>query len=114
MDKSGTEIIKVQFARKDCTPCPVRPQCTRASIPRRRITLRTREQYEVLHQARINEDSPAWRARYSDQPYADRRVADGRAPRPDEDLTLRCARCVGRGAVSRVNFRRGCRVTIGR
>ncbi|MGW2161737.1 IS1182 family transposase [Nonomuraea sp. NPDC001699] len=64
LDESGTEIIRVQFARKDCTPCPVRPQCTRASIPRRRITLRTREQYEVLQQARINKDSPEWRARY--------------------------------------------------
>ncbi|MEU7900936.1 transposase [Nonomuraea sp. NPDC049152] len=64
VDKGGREVIRVQFARKDCTPCPVRPQCTRASIPRRRITLRVREQYEVLQQARTNQDSPEWKARY--------------------------------------------------
>jgi transposase len=64
VEKTGREVIRVQFGRKDCTPCPVRPQCTRASIPRRRITLRTREQHAVLQQARIEQDTPEWKARY--------------------------------------------------
>lgn len=49
--KSGM-MWEVRFARKDCTPCPQRAQCTRAKQEPRLIGLQAREQYEALQAAR--------------------------------------------------------------
>ncbi|RGD59583.1 IS1182 family transposase [Kitasatospora xanthocidica] len=61
----GADVIRVQFSRRDCGPCPERPRCTRASIPRRRMTLRgDREEFEALQRARAQQNTDEWLGRY--------------------------------------------------
>jgi transposase len=40
---------EARFARKDCTPCPQRAQCTRAKKEPRIVGLQAQDQYEALH-----------------------------------------------------------------
>ena len=44
--------FEVRFGRKDCTPCPLRPHCTRAKRQPRIIWLQERERFEALQGAR--------------------------------------------------------------
>jgi hypothetical protein len=39
---------EARFARKDCTPCPLRSRCTRAKLEPRIIGLQARDQFEAL------------------------------------------------------------------
>ena len=50
---------EVRFARKDCTPCPHRAQCTRAKKEPRLVGLQAREQYEALQAARQRQTTEA-------------------------------------------------------
>ena len=63
---SGTPITRVHFALRDCGPCPVRAQCTKAANGRygRSLTLLPQEQQQVLEQRRIEQQTEAWKARY--------------------------------------------------
>jgi transposase len=56
---------EVRFARKDCTPCPSRAQCTRAKKEPRLIGLQTREQYETLQDARKRQTTTAFHQQYA-------------------------------------------------
>jgi transposase len=49
--QNGMEF-EVRFARKDCTPCALRPRCTRARTEPRIIGLQAREHHEALRAAR--------------------------------------------------------------
>ena len=44
---------EARFARKDCTPCPLRSRCTKAKLEPRIIGLQSREHYEALQTARL-------------------------------------------------------------
>jgi transposase len=57
--------FEARFARKDCTPCPLRARCTRAKLEPRIIGLQAREHYEALHAARQRQTTPEFRARYA-------------------------------------------------
>jgi transposase len=57
--------FEARFARKDCTPCPLRAQCTRAKREPRIIGLQAREHHEALHTARRRQTTPEFRARYA-------------------------------------------------
>jgi hypothetical protein len=59
--KSGL-MWEVRFARKDCTPCPHRAQCTRAKKEPRLIGLQAREPYEALQAARHRQTTDGLRA----------------------------------------------------
>ena len=63
-DAFGNEIIQLQFSRSDCSPCVVRSLCTRSKSSPRHIVLHPREQHEALLQAREEEQSATWLARY--------------------------------------------------
>ena len=52
---------EARFARKDCTPCPHRTQCTRAKKEPRIVGLQAREQYEALHAARQHQTTAAFK-----------------------------------------------------
>ena len=56
---------EVRFARKDCTPCPHRAQCTRAKKEPRLLGLQAREQYEALHTARQRQTTEAFYQQYA-------------------------------------------------
>jgi len=58
-------VFEARFARKDCTPCPLRARCTRARLEPRIIGLQAREHYEALHAARHRQTTPEFRARYA-------------------------------------------------
>jgi transposase len=57
--------FEVRFARRDCTPCALRPLCTRAEREPRIIGLQAREHFEALQGARRHQETDAFRARYA-------------------------------------------------
>lgn len=62
--KNGV-VLEARFARKDCTPCPYRSQCTRSKQEPRIIGLLPREQHEALQTARREQTTEAFRSRYA-------------------------------------------------
>jgi transposase len=56
---------EVRFARKDCTPCLHRAQCTRAKKEPRLLGLQEREQYEALQAARQRQTTEAFHRQYA-------------------------------------------------
>lgn len=61
----GTKAIVVKFDKETCQPCPVRDKCTRAKNGGRTLSLRAREQQQVLDEARTQQTSQEWRAKYA-------------------------------------------------
>jgi transposase len=57
--------FEARFARKDCTPCPLRPQCTRSKDEPRIIGLQGREQHEALQAARHRQATEGSRLQYA-------------------------------------------------
>ncbi|MFE4825641.1 IS1182 family transposase [Streptomyces sp. NPDC056672] len=69
MSQRGTPVIRVQFSPRDCTPCPQRPDCIKSKpgsrkLIRRDLTLRPRNEYDTIHQARALQQTDDWKARY--------------------------------------------------
>ena len=58
-------VFEARFARRDCTPCPLRPLCTRAKREPRIIGLQAREHFEALQGARRHQETAAFRASYA-------------------------------------------------
>jgi transposase len=58
-------VFEARFARKDCTPCPHRSQCTRSKQEPRIIGLLPREQHEALQAARREQETEEFRCRYA-------------------------------------------------
>jgi transposase len=57
--------IHIRFSRKDCSPCPLRSQCTRAKIEPRELMLQSQEQYEAFHTMRQRQTTAEFRAHYA-------------------------------------------------
>jgi transposase len=57
--------FEARFARKDCTPCPFRGQCTRSKQEPRIIGLLPREQHEALQAARGRQETEEFRQQYA-------------------------------------------------
>ena len=86
VDPSGHARIKVAFARRDCTPCASRPQCTKAAIVARTLTLRPQEQYEALRPqeqyealqaARQRQTTPAFKELYAQRVGVEGTISQG-------------------------------------
>jgi len=58
-------IYEARFARRDCSPCPLRPRCTRGKREPRIIGLQAREHFEALQGARRQQETEAFRASYA-------------------------------------------------
>jgi transposase len=58
-------VLEARFARKDCTPCPLRSQCTRSKQEPRIIGLLPREQHEALQAGRRAQTTEEFRSRYA-------------------------------------------------
>ena len=56
---------EARFARKDCTPCPLRSRCTRAKLEPRIVGLQTQEHFEALQAARRWQRTDDFRQRYA-------------------------------------------------
>jgi transposase len=81
---------EARFARKDCTPCPQRAQCTRAKKEPRIVGLQAQEQYEALHAARQRQTTEAFT-----QQYAPRAGIEGTHAQGIRRCGLRQARYIG-------------------
>jgi transposase len=58
-------IFEARFARRDCSPCPLRPRCTRGKREPRIIGLQAREHFEALRAARKHQRTEMFRASYA-------------------------------------------------
>jgi len=81
---------EVRFARKDCTPCPHRAQCTRAKKEPRLLGLQAREQYEALQTARQRQTTEEF-----SQQYAPRAGIEGTHAQGIRRCGLRQTRYIG-------------------
>jgi transposase len=63
--RRGGMVHEARFARRDCTPCPLRPRCTRAKREPRIVSLQAREHFEALQGARKHQETEAFRASYA-------------------------------------------------
>jgi transposase len=61
----GNDVIVVHFARSTCQPCPMRQHCTTDRTGRRKLTIRPRQVHEAIHQARTEQQTRAWQAKYA-------------------------------------------------
>lgn len=61
---SGDAHVAVKFRYADCTYCEARSLCTHNRKGPRQITLKSREEYEALSEARAAQLKPEWRERY--------------------------------------------------
>nr|WP_184875981.1 IS1182 family transposase [Sphaerisporangium siamense] len=67
--------IRVEFSRRDCGTCPVKAECTRGT--RRRLTLRPQAEHEVLHRARVEQQTDQWKNRYQARQGIEGTIAQG-------------------------------------
>jgi hypothetical protein len=61
----GKPVLKVDFRKADCTPCPLRARCTSSKTNARKLTLRHREQHQALEHARAEQATATWKQRYA-------------------------------------------------
>jgi transposase len=58
-------VWEVRFARRDCTPCVHRSQCTKAKQEPRILGLQAREHHEALQAARQHQTTDVFRRQYA-------------------------------------------------
>src|SRR3954447_8031015 len=58
-------VFEARFARRDCTPCPFRGQCTKSEKEPRIIGLQAREHHEALQGARRAQKTEGFRSGYA-------------------------------------------------
>jgi transposase len=56
---------EARFSRRDCTPCALRAQCTRAKVEPRIIGLQEQERYKALQAARKRQTTEEFREQYA-------------------------------------------------
>lgn len=66
-DQHGQPVINIRFDAVACAACPDRAQCTRSARGAREMTLRARAQHEALQAARLDQQTPEFKARYEDR-----------------------------------------------
>jgi transposase len=64
-DATKPETVVVRFSRRACSPCAVRPQCTRRQLEPRELVLQPRVEHEALRMARRHQHTEAFRAQYA-------------------------------------------------
>lgn len=57
--------VRVQFASRDCSHCPLRVRCTRAKSAPRELVFLPREQYEALREAKQRQNTADFREAYA-------------------------------------------------
>lgn len=91
IDKRTNHVVKIKFSGRDCQPCPCREFCTRSrKYPRRAITVRARDEYHALRDARQREETRDFATA-----YARRAGIEGTLSRGVRTCRLRRTRYVG-------------------
>ncbi len=78
--QEGTAVVRARFPTAACRPCETREQCTRSNSKwdmGRRITLRPQAEYEVIQQARAQEDTQEWKAQYAHRAGVEGTISQG-------------------------------------
>ncbi|MFJ8543964.1 IS1182 family transposase [Streptomyces sp. NPDC093586] len=71
-------VIRVAFSVLDCRPCPRRSDClSTPTAQRRQLTLRPREEYDTLQQARALQKTDGWKERYKIRAGVEGTIAQG-------------------------------------
>ena len=70
-------MIRVAFAAADCTPCPVRADCTRAKAQPRGLTLQPREEHEAIQAARARQATEGFAAQYARRAGIEGTISEG-------------------------------------
>jgi transposase len=65
IDSHGQPVIQIKFAKRDCRGCSLQTQCTRATPPRRALTVPRFAQYQALQAARERETTQAYAELYA-------------------------------------------------
>jgi len=65
VDRFKNDVIKIKFATTDCQVCPALEHCTKATPPRRTITIRPQAQHEALLAGRQREQTAQYKAEYA-------------------------------------------------
>ncbi|MBV9174515.1 MAG: IS1182 family transposase [Chloroflexi bacterium] len=64
-DATKPETTVVRFSRRDCSPCPVRTQCTRRRGEPRELVLQPRVEHEALWAARRHQQTDDFKVQYA-------------------------------------------------
>jgi transposase len=97
------QVFEARFALKDCTPCPFRPQCTKAKLEPRIIGLQAREHHEALQAARWRQETEEFR-----QQYAARAGIEGTHEQAVRRCGLRRCRSIGQAKAHLQQCSDGC------
>jgi transposase len=89
-DRHGHETIHIKFAARDCTPCPVRSQCTHAAKLPRSLAVRIQPTFTALQAARQCQQTPAFK-----EVYAKRAGIEGTLSQGVRAFGLRRSRSIG-------------------
>ncbi|WP_405558115.1 IS1182 family transposase [Streptomyces canus] len=76
----GAAVVRARFPPAACRPCNTREQCTRSNSKwdmGRRITLRPQAEYEVIQQARAQEDTQEWKEQYAHRAGVEGTISQG-------------------------------------
>jgi transposase len=65
IDATKVGSYQVRFSRADCSPCPVRAQCTKAKVEPRILFLQSRAEHDVLQSARDYQQTEAFGLEYA-------------------------------------------------
>ncbi len=90
VDKWGNSAIQVKFSRTACGKCESRTLCTRARGEARTLTLRSKEEHEIIQLVRARQSTPEWK-----EDYDKRAGVEGSFSQADRICGLRRARYRG-------------------
>jgi transposase len=65
VDKWGNQAIQVKFSRTTCGKCESRALCTRARGDPRTLTLRSKEEHEIIQSVRVRQGTAEWKEKYN-------------------------------------------------
>ena len=65
VDRFKNNVVKITFATTECHVCPAVEQCTKATPPRRTMTVRPQAQHEALLAGRQREQTDEYKAEYA-------------------------------------------------
>ncbi|WOT36774.1 IS1182 family transposase [Streptomyces coeruleorubidus] len=78
--QEGAAVVRARFPTAACRPCSAREQCTRSNSKwdmGRRITLRPQAEYEVIQQARAQEETQEWKEQYAHRAGVEGTISQG-------------------------------------
>jgi transposase len=76
-DRFKNEVIKIKWSASDCRVCPSQALCTRATHPRRTVTVRPQAQHEALLARRAHEQTAEFAETYRQRAGVEGTLAQG-------------------------------------